>query len=107
MCSSELHNIEGYQDTLKWPEKGKKLVKELEDMSYEERLRTPGLSLEKSRLKDDLIALYTFLRRGNRKGSVHLLSLGSSDKICGNGSNLQLERFRLHNRKNLFTVARH
>ena len=61
----------------------------LEDISYEERLRTASLSsLEKRRLKGDLIAVYGFLRRGSAEGGADLFSLGSSDRIRGNGSKL-------------------
>lgn len=45
-----------------------KLIKALEGMSYEEWLRTFGLSsLEKRRLRGNLIAFYNFLRRGGRE----------------------------------------
>jgi len=59
--------------------KATKLVKGLEGMSCEERLRTLGLSsAEKTRLRGDLIALYSFLRRGPGEGGAEQFSLVSS-----------------------------
>ncbi|KAK4826782.1 hypothetical protein QYF61_011431 [Mycteria americana] len=58
-----------------------KLVKGLEGMSCEELLRTLGLSsLERRRLRGDLIALHSFPRRGSGEGGADLFSLVSSDR---------------------------
>ncbi|GAB0186504.1 hypothetical protein GRJ2_001115700 [Grus japonensis] len=67
-----------------------KVIRGLEHLSYEDRLRELGLfSLEKMRLQGDLIVAFQYLKGDYRKAGEGRLTRVCSDRTRGNGLKLK------------------
>jgi len=81
------------------------MMRGLEHLSYEERLRELCLfSLKTRRLRRDVVNAYKYLQGGCQEDGARLFSVVPSNRTRGNGYKLKYRKFCLNMRKNFFTL---
>ena len=80
------------------------MMRGLEHLSYEERLKELGLfSLKERRLRGDLIKAYKYLKTWCQEDGARLLSVVPSDRTRGSGHKPKHKKFHLNMTENIFT----
>jgi len=84
------------------------MVRGLEHLSYEERLRELGLfSPEKRRLRGDLRNAYKYLQDGRQEDAARLCSGVPRDRTRANGHKLKPRKFHLKTKNFALRVMEH
>ena len=81
------------------------MIRGLETKPYEERLKELGMfSLEKRKLRGDMIAYFKYLKDCHTEEGQDLFSIIPECRTRDNGLKLKEARYRLHIRENFLTV---
>jgi len=101
----QFHAIEDTEMLEQVQRRATEIIRGLEHLLYEDRLRDLGLpSLEKRRLRGDLISAFQYLKGVYRKAGEGPLIRVCRDRMRGNGLKQEEGRFRLDFRKKFYTV---